>query len=216
MKQHIETKLGVAVILIFAITVGAFVWKWEKKEELMNTPTTQNLNETLLKKSISQDQESKTIEKKSDENKLSDLEQNIEEGVDTNKYTNKTYGFEFEYPKNLVIAQDATESVFGLSTFAEGQWVMNITTIKNTSSLSLNQATDKALERFNNYKVTTNNIDIDGVPAKKYSVQNHGDNGYVGVIIIKESNIITILGDDSNSSLKKIFETVIDSFKFNQ
>ncbi|GEM_PF-2864999 len=33
MKQHIETKLGVTIILIFAMTVGAFIWKWEKERE---------------------------------------------------------------------------------------------------------------------------------------------------------------------------------------
>ena len=34
MKQTIETKLGVIVILIFAVTVGAFVWKWEKNQKI--------------------------------------------------------------------------------------------------------------------------------------------------------------------------------------
>ncbi|MFA7319129.1 MAG: hypothetical protein WC022_00825 [Parcubacteria group bacterium] len=33
MKQTIETKLGVTIILIFAVTVGAFVWRWEKEQE---------------------------------------------------------------------------------------------------------------------------------------------------------------------------------------
>lgn len=57
MKQIIETKLGVIIILIFAVTVGAFVWKWEKNQPEIQQPkitynmkksTANNFNQTDL------------------------------------------------------------------------------------------------------------------------------------------------------------------------
>ena len=205
MKQYIETKLGVAVILIFTLTAGVFIWKWEKNQLEVQQP---QMNYNFKKPVI--DQENNTQNNNQTAHQSQD---NTTEG--TKKYTNKTYGFEFEYPNDLVIAQDATDSVFGLSNFLEGPWVVNVTASDNTNNLSLGQSIDKMVKRFTNYKTDITSVSVDGVPAKKYSVQNYGDRGNAGVIMIKGHNIITIYGDDSNPSLKKIFETVIDSFKYN-
>ncbi|MFA7319545.1 MAG: PsbP-related protein [Parcubacteria group bacterium] len=211
MKQHIDTKLGVVIILIFAVTVGAFLWKWEKNQpEVEQSQTNYNFKKPVAVQTPVVNQG----DNMQNNNQANQQPQN-NTAVGTKKYINKTYSFEFEYPSDLVIAQDATDSVFGLSNFLEGPWITNITVSDNVNNLSLNQSTDKIIKRFENYKIDITSVNVDGVPAKKYSVQNYGDNGNAGVIMIKGHNIITIYGDDSNSSLKKIFETVADSFKYN-
>jgi len=48
MKQIIETKLGVIIIVIFAVTVGAFVWRYEK-----NQPSIEQSQMTYGSKKIS-------------------------------------------------------------------------------------------------------------------------------------------------------------------
>jgi hypothetical protein len=206
-KKQISTKIGIIIILIVAFTAGMFAWKWEK---MQNKILLSNFN---IQKNINL-QDNKKVNEEQLINK--DLQQNIQEGTSFNKYTNSTHGFSFEYPKKLVIANESTESVFGLAHSNDEPWTINITVKKNAAKFSLDQAISEEIKRFSNYKVTIANINIDGIPTKKYSVKNHGNNGNVGVIIVKESNIITIQGDDSNASLKKVFETVINSFKFNK
>jgi len=207
MKQIIETKLGVVIILIVAVTVGAFLWRWEKNQlEVQQPQVDYNFKKSVATQVPIANQEN---------NNQAELQSQDNVVMGTKKYINKAYGFEFEYPSDLVIAQDATDSVFGLSNFLEGPWIVNITVSDNTNNLSLSQSTDKITKRFTNYKIDITNINIDGVPAKKYSVQNYGDSGNAGVVMIKGHNIITIFGDDSNPSLEKIFKIVIDSFKYN-
>ena len=210
MKQTIETKLGVIIILIFAITVVAFVWKWEKNQpEAEQSQVTYGVKKSTAKQAPIANQENNT-----QNDNQADQQSQGNAVTGTKKYINKTYGFEFEYPANLVITQSAADSDFVLSYDPHGHWGIDITVSANTTNLSLTQVLNQVVSRYAPEKVIITNINIGGKPAKRFSVQNYHDYGNAGVIMIYGNNIITIYGDDSNLSLKKIFETVIDSFKF--
>ncbi len=230
MNQKIETKLGVIIILIIAVTVGAFLWQWEEKKGDVQTQIPampKKINEKNQKYTGDSTKKETQVSLKdigtgmqdvsTNEGNKADLQKNIQDGVDTNKYTNKTYGFEFKYPKNLVIMPDSTETIFGLGNSSDEPWEINITVNHNTSNLSLSQATSKITERFKSpKKVIVTDIDINGVTAKRYSVENYHDNGNAGTVIIYKDYIIIIYGDDYTTPLRNIFETVINSFKFNK
>ncbi len=49
MNQIINTKLGVIIIIIIAITAGMFVWKWEKEKNIvLDTSQTNNENQIAV------------------------------------------------------------------------------------------------------------------------------------------------------------------------
>ncbi|MCX6765974.1 MAG: hypothetical protein NT136_03375 [Candidatus Moranbacteria bacterium] len=198
-KQKIPTGIGVIIILIVTITIGVFVWKVEKNQLAIEQPQVPQVNQKYNAKNNNQ----------SDEKAL-------EDSKITTKYTNNTYGLEFEYPQNLVISQDATDSLFGLSDRPDGHWVINVSVSANTNNFSLVQAFNKELARYKKPErnIITSDIIVGGKPAKKFSIQNPTDNGNAVVVIVDGKNIITIYGTDSTTFLKTIFETVLNSFKF--
>ncbi len=113
LNQHISTKLGAIVLIIIALTVGVFVWKIGKEQE---APKQQQLTYDIkkpIKTQLSHLNQSNNKSVKSD-------------NIKTTIYTNSTYGFEFEYPQNLVLTQNSTDSIFGLSDQPDGHWTINI------------------------------------------------------------------------------------------
>ncbi|GEM_PF-5802606 len=90
MKQTIETKLGVTIILIVAVTVGAFVWKWEKRQDL-----------------IQQRQASSSI---SAQYKIgSKAKENVDANDKWKKYTSNDKSFSIEYPSNYIVLENSNK-----------------------------------------------------------------------------------------------------------
>lgn len=80
MNQKIDTKLGTIIIVIIAITVGLFVWKYEKNNDFNVSQTTEMI---IQKKQEEQNQTQQTEEQQITEWK---------------KYQNKDLGLAFDYP----------------------------------------------------------------------------------------------------------------------
>jgi len=89
MKQHIDTKLGVTIILIFAITVGAFVWKWEKNSG--DAIISSDVYVSVKNKSIKNEQAAKIV---------------VDDALDSNiwrEYTDEKSGYAVQYPAGYVV-----------------------------------------------------------------------------------------------------------------
>lgn len=209
-NQKVGTGLGTIVLVIIAITIGTFAWVVIKNRDVASeVQEPVNIKKPITTQSPYQNENTQYGNNQSDEKDLSNSKI-------TTKYINNTYGFEFEYPQNLVITQNATDSVFGLSDKPDGHWVINVTVAENTSNLSLKQAFDKEMNRYikRGRNIMTSDISVGGKSAKKFSIKNYGDNGNVVVVIINGKNIITIYGTDSSTFLNTIFETTLNSFVF--
>ncbi|MFA7319548.1 MAG: hypothetical protein WC022_03055 [Parcubacteria group bacterium] len=108
MKQHIETKLGVIIILIIAITVGAFLWRWEKNGE--ENYVYQAPNQVIQKDNDLHNQDNKTNEVassgKDEKIEISNQWTTVNHENfwhNTNLFANTNYSFpniEFSYPEN--------------------------------------------------------------------------------------------------------------------
>jgi hypothetical protein len=83
MNTQIKTWVGTVVIIIIAITVGAFVWVYEKNQPEIAQPAQVN----IVKKA----------------NKTADLVPSKVEGWQI--YRNEKYGFEFQYPKDWTFTE---------------------------------------------------------------------------------------------------------------
>ncbi len=203
-NKKIPTIVGTFIIIVIAITVGVFVWKIEKNQKGVG----QSQNVVGIKKL-----QKPTANQRDQAQQLQAAKGSNDE---MKKYINKTFGFEFEFPSDLVITQNSTDSVFGLSDKPDGHWAYNVTVTANVNNISLDQAFDSALERYKNTdkKIIVTNINIGGEQAKKYSIQNPTDSGNSVSVVIYEKNIITIYGDDSTPSNKTNFIKLLSSFKF--
>lgn len=209
LNKKISTEIGVGVVLLVAIVIGGAFYLQNKKEQSVMVPEIKQSQ--LQNKQVTVQQQNQP----KDENNQNQTQQQDQVVGNIKKHTNSKYGFEFEYPTNLVVTSTSTDDVFGLSDRPDGHWIINVTVSPNLNNFSLSQALTNATSIFKSPEnVVIKNITIGGTPAKRYSVQNYHDNGNAGTIIVKGGNIITIYGDDSSASLKIIFETVLNSFKF--
>ncbi len=133
--------------------------------------------------------------------------------VDTSKvYSSQKYGFGFQYPKELTITSGySNENRVIISDEDGGHWIYEVKIENNSDKLTLEKIIAKEVASKNKI---VNDIIIDGVPAKRYSISNYGDYGNAGVILIVGNNILTIYGDDSDITNKADFETLFSTFKF--
>lgn len=194
-KQKVDTKLGVAIIVIFAITTGVLVWIYEngKSKPIQQNQITNNAQ-----------QQNQTQE---------------EQGVTINTgelYKNDKFGFEFISPQKLILTSRPADSNVIFSDRPSGHWIYDIRISQNNNNLSLENAFIQELSKHNKSeeKIISTTINIDGILAKRFSIQKYTDYGNSGVVLVNGSNIVTIYGDDSSFINKTNFETIISSFKF--
>ncbi len=128
-------------------------------------------------------------------------------------YRNSKFNFEFEIPENLIVRPNTTDSDVVLSEDRDGHWVYGIRVTSNEENLSLDQALDKATKIYEN-QVIQSSVSIDSIPAKRYIIQERHDYGNAGVILIREKNIITIFGDESNPANKMKFDLFLKTIHF--
>jgi hypothetical protein len=201
-NQEIGTIPGTIILIIIAVTVCMFVWVYERGQEAIEQSQQMNNSRRPAVTKTSQNNQS---------DKLATTD-----SAKTSTYTNNTYRFEFEYPQGLVIAQDSTDSVFGLANKPDEPWAINISVSINTDNLSLDQVFNKELARYKKpgRNILISDVTVGGKPAKRFSVQSYGDGGNAVTALINGENIITIYGTDSVTSSKTILETVLKSFRF--
>jgi outer membrane lipoprotein-sorting protein len=197
-NKKIPTWLGAVIIIIFAATAGAFVWKYEKNQEIAK-----QLEETSDIKLI----------------KMHTPQVNQKNDSQTSEYVNKTFDFKFAYPNKLVITSRSNDTSIILSDKPEGHWIYNINTQANSQKLSLEDAFNQILaEKTKSVSdkklINIASITVDGKLAKKYSIKNYTDYGNMGIVLISGENIISIFGDDSISPINSDLENILNSFKF--
>ena len=101
MKQIIETKLGVIIILIFAVTAGAFVWKWERHEDEEIQVLNINVKENTIEKDKPEQQIITT-------NQHDCLGENNSNTTEWNIFKNNQFKFEIQYPPTFIYSEKLT------------------------------------------------------------------------------------------------------------
>ncbi|MFA5994194.1 MAG: hypothetical protein WC823_04500 [Parcubacteria group bacterium] len=213
-NKKIPTWLGTMIIIIFATTTGTVVWKI-----VINQGITRQSQEVASIKQPVAMEKPQTTQKDAEQNNDTTNPTSPGSSKQVNKYTNRTYGFEFEYPNKLITTSGSTDNGVILSDKQEGHWIYSINTTTNSKDLSLENAFNQILTE--NTKSVTNKKSIDvesiimgGRPAKKYSIKNYNDYGNTGIILIHGKNIISIFGDDSILPINSDFQLILKSFRF--
>jgi len=125
-------------------------------------------------------------------------------------YTNSEYGFSFEYKSNLVISYSTGDHIV-LAAGLGDHWVYSIIVEENLNNLSLDEALDS---KVTSEDKTISDILLDGKSAKRYSINNYGDYGNAGVILLNGNYIIRISGDDYSNNSRINFSEFLSTFKF--
>jgi hypothetical protein len=205
-NKKIPTSVGTIVLVIIAITVGAFVWRIEKNNS-KETPLSQNFAKT----------DSYTEPKKQAENQPSEKnEENTEVLVKPGSvYKNDTYGFTLKIPQGVATSRISNADVV-LAGEPGGHWIYDIRIADNINNQSLQDVLSKILaDRTDSSEVktsvVTNNIKIDGKPAESFTIKNYGDYGNAGAVLINGNKIFAIYGDDAN---KEGLDIILGSFHF--
>jgi hypothetical protein len=86
MNQNVKTSLGVAIIIIIAITVGVFTWKAMNVKESV-APVTNVQSKNIAAKSVKA----------------------VDQTADWKTYTNEKYGFEYKYPKTWTLDVESSK-----------------------------------------------------------------------------------------------------------
>jgi outer membrane lipoprotein-sorting protein len=135
---------------------------------------------------------------------------------DWKTYTNNKYGYSIKYPNSMMLSSQSTDNHVGWSDniTKDGRGVFSIEISLNSNKLSLdeffNQTVEHLMGEAKPNDVTTTNITIDNKAAKKFNIINSGDSkGSVGAVMIANSNLIKISGED-----RTIFDSVVGTFKF--
>lgn len=151
------------------------------------------------------------------ENKVSDLQ----------TYTDKVYGYSFQYPKDYSAGMQADSVIVKKETDGVvGQWVYNIAAGKNTD----NSITDFANRivtyliaepRASGIPLKQSDIDvtdttIGGVPAKEIIAKNNGDYGNAVAVVLYGNKIsLQVWGDASTPENATGFNAFLKTFKLN-
>jgi hypothetical protein len=199
-NKNIPTLLGTAVLIVIAITAGAFVWAYEKKQ----APIDPAIRQQAIPKPAAQ-----TNAKPSTP---------APEKTATKTYAVEKYGFAFEFPETLEVAPKSTDDTIILNDPTSGHWMYEIKTSINADNLSLKDAFQKALKKF----IAPENLTaakayegtLHGHTVRKFSDKNYSDYGNAGVVLLNGKHIVEILGDDSTPENNARFEALLTSFKF--
>lgn len=142
----------------------------------------------------------------------------VKKPIDGNVYRNRTYNFEFEVPPNLTITPDSTDSITTINDGKGGHWLYSVNSMINLNNLSLKDALSQILEKpqYKEKSVIVSDTTLNNKPAKKFINKDAHDYGNVGIILLIGKNIVAITGDDSTPTLKKNFETFLETFRFTE
>lgn len=135
-------------------------------------------------------------------------------------YSNLSFGYEFQYPPNLITTQDSSDKSVILSDSKNGYWAYSVSTASNLGNLSLEDVFTSRTSKYNGSEdpvtIKAQDIKIDGKPAKRFWRVGYHDYGNTGVYLLNQGNVIEIYGDDSSSYAALAFNTILNSFKFSK
>lgn len=228
MKQTIETKLGVTIILIFAVTVGAFMWKWERNQpEVQQSQITYN-----MKKSTSvQNPPLDTIQQGQDNNDQQENE--ASDSVNTKNWKlceNNVSNYEFKYPNNwilvdryLTVLNDCyNPSSPRVSSFFIGDNRYSVNNKKFSIEVStqdnLKGTIFKGVTSLEEYYARNDNFLTHRVKIKSTTIQDdradwfeEKNDNFVTVCFFHDNILYEIRTDIQNMNL---LETILNTFKF--
>jgi hypothetical protein len=101
-NKKIPTWLGVVIIIIFAITVGVMVWRYEKNHEI----TKINNNVITSKETI--------VDNKKEESQTKQLENEVSTPIDTSDWKickSNQYNYQISYPQDWIITQAPVQKI---------------------------------------------------------------------------------------------------------
>lgn len=105
-NRNIPTKLGTAILLVIAITVGAFVWVYEKEQgSIVADISIQSLQKKIQTDTVKDPQETLPFPEmdQAEKNRLTELTK------DWQTYRDEKYGYEFKYPQEYSIEKNKYE-----------------------------------------------------------------------------------------------------------
>ncbi len=223
MNQKIETKLGVVIILIIAVTVGAFLWRWEEKQDWK---TDEKVSVTLpdkTKNKIEQEQQSQDGKKnnETDNQKVENVAEEITS--DKNKwkiFQSKENSIELKYPPELYLSTVRNDIILSLSRLSPEESKKNpdAGVMSQLVAYLKNESVDniiKGVKLNNPGDFTQKQITVNGIGATQITYRGaYAGELWVETLIKKDSNntIIIDYPGDSQSN-KNIFEMIISTFK---
>jgi hypothetical protein len=138
------------------------------------------------------------------------------------KYVNSDAGYEVEVPAGLAVRGFSSFDVYLAE--LENKWVLAVTVAPNAQSLTLEEAFQNLYDQnlpnpnypseYQEYKLDdmhVSNMRLDGVAAKRLSIDNFGDGGATMIVAVNNGYIYTIRG-----SLGELYEGVPDVLDFVQ
>lgn len=137
-------------------------------------------------------------------------------------YQNKTYGFTFQYPTDLVPISTLNDTAVTLAGKNGEHWAYGISAKNNSEHRTLDSLFNEMLDDRLTWITNTDNkkvvsdILLGGKPAKRYSITNNGDYGNAGVMVLSDNTIVSITGDDSTDGDKKDFDALLSTFTFQE
>lgn len=219
MKQTIETKLGVIVILIFAVTVGAFLWKWEKNQEIVEapqsavatkkqvstqTPITNQQNQARTQSVVATDPKPTAIVK------ISSDKQNWKNFQDTKS------GLKLIYPPELSLNTSRKDIILGIYSISPDDYFYGVpdTMIMNQLIIYSEQKNIdeiiKEQQENNPSNFTQKEIKINNISAKKTSYRGaYAGELWINTLIQNGSDTVIISYPGDNQENIDLFEKII-------
>lgn len=214
-NQKVDTKLGVAIIVIFAITVGVLVWKVEKNQSVVNQlqgtvqvkkPTIQSPAENLQNQTAAG-----PVDKKNPFDNLS-----ISSFNKWKTYTDKNIGIEVKYPPELYLSSSQGKIIFDY--FSPTDPAQNDEgSVLTHLNISLQQgATDQYIKKYKlitlqNYKRVQ--INLNGTLADKITYTDAFAGGIIYTILIQKGSELIIIDYAGDNKLEDTFNKMLSTVK---
>ncbi|MFA7209182.1 MAG: DKNYY domain-containing protein [Parcubacteria group bacterium] len=188
-NKNIPTIFGTITIVIIAVTVGVFIWKYEKI------------------KNNSQNIENIAVTNNTDTASPSKKEGARRQLLQT--YANEKYAYGIQYQPGLIVSENSSDENIILSDNDSSHWKIQISVSNNSDGSSLEKIFDQRIESLNIPKenLIIADMHIDGRRAKKYLIKNYSDYGNSEIIFLDKNNIFTIYGNSSIEEINTIFIT---------
>jgi hypothetical protein len=145
--------------------------------------------------------------------------------ADWRTYTNSQYGFEFKYPKDMVVTTSTPSGRFNAGVnfsvgLPDSKWMYGVDIEANSTNLNLDQVFNEnyltwknSVTQYSDFQLkdfSTADLTINGVKAKQLYINNFGDVGSTMVSVVHNGNIYMIAGGGNKGDLDPFLST----FKF--
>jgi len=217
LDQQISTKLGTIVLIIIALTVGVFVWKVGKNQEVAE----QSQNIVTRPKVVVSQQPQKEKFPAIDPQELERLI-NLTENWKT--YKNKTYGFEFKYPQDYSVKIIKNNPDIGsdvIEIVSNGKCIFKDEGGKSPCTISIHQFSPETESREEINQINTlKNEPRNNKTGQAFSINEnvllidpHSNVEGFNVFILAKNGTFNISSGDSVAGFQSVFQGVYLTFK---